>query len=101
MSWAARMGSRLLRVLKPAGPLRAHIKQPEHLFPDSVPHSASAQMKGPESFSLRGKLQQDQRRGVVLNGRTEWFSIDGCFLDLCVMLSLFQSNPSCLVILGT
>ncbi|CAB1446840.1 unnamed protein product [Pleuronectes platessa] len=47
-----RTGSRWLHVSKPVGPPRANIKQPEHLFPDSAPRLAPAQMKAAEKEEL-------------------------------------------------
>lgn len=89
--WVSRMGSRLLHVSKPAGPPQANIKQPEHLFSDSVPCSASAQMKGPESFWLGWNCTKIKDAALfkwwnrmVLN----WWMFWGLF----VMQILFQSN---------
>lgn len=39
---------------KPAGPLQAYIKQPEHLFPHSGPRLFAAQMKDRERFRPEG-----------------------------------------------
>lgn len=79
---------------KPAGRPRANIKQPEHLFPESAPRSASAQMKGPESFRPGGNCTEIKdvtlfkwRNRMVFN----WWMFWG--LRVCVCVCDAKFNP--------